>query len=80
MEGTITGSVIPHILQINAEGNEMLVCIHPDGTIEYGENYTPNRAAQTFWKAMGHYAPAVDPAPVVLTPEEAYDKAMNIIG
>ncbi len=30
-----------------------LVTIRPDGTIEYGEGYTPDAAAKEFWDAIG---------------------------
>jgi hypothetical protein len=30
-----------------------LVTIRPDGTIEYGPNYTPDAAAKVFWDAIG---------------------------
>lgn len=29
-----------------------LVRINPDGTLEYGEDYTPNDAARVFWEAV----------------------------
>jgi hypothetical protein len=32
---------------------EPLVTIRPDGTIEYGPNYTPDVAAKAFWDAIG---------------------------
>lgn len=35
-------------------GNAALVTIRPDGTIEYGEGYTPDTAAKAFWDAMGY--------------------------
>lgn len=34
-----------------------MVTIHPDGTLEYGESYTPDEAAQQFWAAMRRWAP-----------------------
>ena len=30
-----------------------MVTIHPDGSIEYGENYKPDEAAKAFWDAVG---------------------------
>ena len=30
-----------------------MVTIRPDGTIEYGEGYTPDAAAKAFWDAVG---------------------------
>ena len=34
-----------------------LVTIHPDGTLEYGEDYTPDEAARQFWEALRQFAP-----------------------
>lgn len=36
---------------------KMLVTIHPDGTIEYGKDYTPDTAAKVFWEAIGTNMP-----------------------
>ncbi|THA22757.1 hypothetical protein E6R18_32950 [Streptomyces sp. A1277] len=33
-----------------------LVTIHPDGRLEYGPGYDPDKAARTFWEAMGRHA------------------------
>jgi hypothetical protein len=41
----------PSSLSINV-GNT-IVTIHPDGTIEYGEGYTPDAAAKALWDAVG---------------------------
>jgi hypothetical protein len=35
-----------------ATRNQLLVVIRPDGTLEYGPNYTPDAAALVFWEAM----------------------------
>ena len=67
------------VLEIRTEEG-LLVRIEFDGSVTYGETYTPDRAAQAFWKALGKYAPDLDSPPVVMTPEEAYDEAMGIIG
>jgi hypothetical protein len=29
------------------------VTIHPDGTVEYGKDYTPDAAAKALWDAVG---------------------------
>lgn len=34
--------------------NKLIVTIRPDGSIEYGEGYTPDAAAKAFWDAMGY--------------------------
>lgn len=47
--GNITG---PPSLSIRM-GNGALVTIRPDGTIEYGEGYTPDAAAKALWDAVG---------------------------
>ena len=78
-EITFTGSLPPDILTICSDEG-MLVQIGSDGTVTYGETYTPDRAAQAFWKALGRYAPEIDSPPVAKTPEDAYDEAMSIIG
>lgn len=35
------------------ESAEAFVVIRPDGTIEYGKDYTPDAAAKAFWDALG---------------------------
>jgi hypothetical protein len=42
----------PGDLVIGTSKERMLVRIHPDGTLTYGPNYTPDEAAVTFWTAM----------------------------
>ena len=37
-----------------------LVTIHPDGTLEYGPDYTPDEAARVFWDAMAARAQSMD--------------------
>ena len=36
---------------------KVLVTIHLDGTIEYGKDYTPDKAAKVFWEALGRDMP-----------------------
>lgn len=44
----------PRIGPLSIEFNgEPLVTIYPDGTLKYGEHYTPDAAAQVFWDALG---------------------------
>jgi len=48
----------PNTIQLFGSNNQMLVSIEMDtGEIEYGEDYTPDEAAQVFWNALGHYHP-----------------------
>lgn len=42
----------PTSLCIHAS-NKIIVTIRPDGTIEYGEGYTPDDAARALWDAVG---------------------------
>ena len=37
----------------------LLVSIKPDGTLEYGKDYTPDAAAKVFWEAMAAEAARV---------------------
>lgn len=53
-----TPTVQTFLLSIeNAEG--ALVKIRPDGSIVYGQKYTPDEAAKIFWEAMGKEAAKV---------------------
>ena len=36
---------------------KVLVTINPNGTIEYGKDYTPDKAAKMFWEALGQDMP-----------------------
>ncbi len=45
------------IITINGDGLDFLVKIHPDGSLEYGPDYTPDEAARVFWSALGNGAP-----------------------
>lgn len=47
----------PPVISISGDDGVPLVRIHPDGTLEYGPNYTPDEAARTFWDAMRHHLP-----------------------
>lgn len=42
----------PGDLIIGTSKERILVRIHPDGTLTYGEGYTPDEAAVEFWTAM----------------------------
>ncbi len=54
---TATVENLPPILQINLNqsSDDPMVKIQTDGTIEYGQNYSPDEAAKTFWKAMSSW-------------------------
>lgn len=45
------------------QAGKPLVTIKPDGTLEYGDGYTPDKAARAFWAAVG--LARVTPAPEV---------------
>lgn len=49
--------VATYVLEISSSGGEPLVVVHTDGTVEYGKDYTPDKAARQFWEAMGRFAP-----------------------
>ena len=63
----LTGSLTPegvqftseiiavYAIQICTNGNEPLVSIKMDGTIEYGVGYTPDGAAKVFWEALADW-------------------------
>ena len=46
------GDAHPGDLVIATSMDRILVRIHPDGTLTYGPEYTPDEAAVTFWTAM----------------------------
>lgn len=39
------------------ENNKMMVRLHGDGHVEYGEGYTPDDGAKKFWDAMSFHMP-----------------------
>lgn len=45
----------PQTITITGADNAPLVTIHPDGTLDYGPDYTPDAAAHAFWDAMRRY-------------------------
>lgn len=47
----------PENFMLIAKNGETLVTIHPDGTIEYGKDYSPDKAAKIFWEALGRNLP-----------------------
>jgi hypothetical protein len=46
----------PSVIQIAGRGRP-LVTLHPDGRLEYGEDYTPDEAARMFWEAVAGMSP-----------------------
>jgi hypothetical protein len=46
-----------NILCIHGEGGEPIVTIKPNGTVEFGEGYTPTEAARIFWEALAWAMP-----------------------
>ena len=47
----------PFVFIIQGHDGKMMVSVGYDGTLTYGESYTPDAAAKTFWEAVGHTAP-----------------------
>ena len=43
------------LLTIRGAEDRMMVEIHSDGTLRFGEGYTPNEAARIFWEAIAHF-------------------------
>jgi hypothetical protein len=50
----------PGELVIATSMNRVLVRIQPDGTIAYGDGYTPDEAAVTLWEAIARRRPDFD--------------------
>lgn len=46
----------PPSIVIDGANGSPLVTIKPDGTIVYGDGYTPDAAAKAFWDAVGRRA------------------------
>jgi hypothetical protein len=46
----------PPTISINDSNGRALVKIQPDGTIEYGDDYNPDDAAQAFWDAIRRWS------------------------
>ncbi|MFJ8727690.1 hypothetical protein [Streptomyces sp. NPDC093269] len=47
----------PPIVHITGEMGRLVVAVHPDGRLEYGEGYQPDEAAQAFWDAVQRLVP-----------------------
>jgi hypothetical protein len=45
-------------IHIRGEENQVLVSIHPDGRLEFGEGYEPDEAARAYWEAVQRFAPS----------------------
>ncbi len=45
-----------HKIQIAFDG-KVAVTIRPDGSVEFGEDYSPDEAATAFWLAVGRNHP-----------------------
>ncbi len=43
------------VLHLAGEDGEMLVRVHPDGSVEFGKNYSEEKAARSFWECVGQY-------------------------
>lgn len=60
MQGlTITAAKVqPSVISIPNANQKPLVTIHPDGHLEFGDDYQPDEAAQAFWDAVQRLAPS----------------------
>lgn len=47
----------PPIVHIAGSNGRPLVSTHPDGTTEFGDDYTPDEAARAFWEAVQRLVP-----------------------
>ena len=47
----------PFAFTIQNHDGKMMVSVGYDGTLTYGDSYTPDAAAKIFWEAIGHTAP-----------------------
>ena len=52
LEGTLDGLIAIEILGYDGKP---LVQVHGDGTIQYGESYDPDAAAEIFWAAIAKH-------------------------
>jgi hypothetical protein len=52
--------ITSYSLTIPDDDGRPMLTIHPDGRMEFGENYAPDKAAGAFWEAVKRFAP--DPA------------------
>ncbi len=53
-QGNHTFTLAPaHQSSMSIQVGKTYVTIKPDGTIVYGEGYTPDAAAKAFWDAVG---------------------------
>lgn len=57
---------VPQNLTICLNGTQPMVTIRPNGTIEYGANYTPDAAAKILWEAVGFRRALYEAAPELL--------------
>lgn len=63
---SISAYQAPANLCIFLNNKEPLVTIKPDGSIEYGPNYTPDATAKAMWEAMGFRRALYEAAPEML--------------
>lgn len=47
----------PPTISMQASNGRMLWAIHPDGRMEFSDEYQPDEAAQAFWDAVQRWAP-----------------------
>lgn len=68
---TLFESVEPGDLVIGTSKNRILVIIKPDGTLVFGPEYRPNKAAEVFWEAMAQRREAYEERGLILRHIEA---------
>jgi len=52
-------SVKDYVIKIDFKDASGFVKIMPDGSIEFGGDYTPDKAALAFWAAMAAHFPGI---------------------
>ncbi|MEV8596116.1 hypothetical protein [Streptomyces sp. NPDC052012] len=55
---TAAKPITSYTIRIPGANNRPLVTIHPDGRLEFGENYEPDVAARAFRDAVKRFAPS----------------------
>lgn len=47
----------PPIIAITGHNGRPIITVHPDGSLEYGDDYTPDKAVRAFWDAVQRFTP-----------------------
>ena len=67
----------PALMIAYEDGERPLVTIHQDGTITYGPDYTPDKAAEAFFSAVAEYFAAMMDERWTKGYEAGYNDAKN---